>query len=79
MVILKVNIKFADESETVQTLDAAYEAAVRERKETFILVFNKFVELMNEKLNSKSQDEILSSSWWRWVSGNMREIGRYVN
>lgn len=66
-----------DESETVQSLEASYEAAVRERKETFILVFNKFVEVINEKFSSNSQDEILPSSWWRWVSGNMREIGRY--
>lgn len=79
MVFCKQRLIHTDESETVQSLESSYEAAVRERKETFILVFNKFVELMNEKLTSKSQDEILSSSWWRWVSGNMREIGRYVN
>jgi hypothetical protein len=67
-----------DESETVQSLEASYEAAVRERKETFILVFNKFSEVMNEKLSSVAQEKLLESSWWRWVSGNLREIGRYV-
>ena len=69
-----------DESESVQSLETAFEAAVRERKETFILVFNKFTEVMNDKLNSSQpQEDVLASTWWRWVSGNMREIGRHVS
>jgi hypothetical protein len=78
MVSFEYRLKHLDESETVQSLEESYEAAVRERKETFILVFNKFAEVMNEKLSSVAQDKLLTSSWWRWVSGNMREIGRYV-
>lgn len=55
--------------------EAAYESAVRERKEAFILVFQRFVEVMTEKLKLSGAED---DQWWRWVSGFMRETGRNV-
>ena len=76
MIIKKTYLQ--EESGNVNSLEGALEAAVRERKETFILVFNKFIEAMKEKFNKNSQEDLLASTWWRWVAGNMRETGRYV-
>ncbi|KAJ1340126.1 hypothetical protein BSLG_005263 [Batrachochytrium salamandrivorans] len=62
----------------IQTLEMAREAALREKKETFLLVFQKYVELTSSKLRQCMAEGIepTATPWWRWVVGFFREISR---
>ncbi|KAI8910107.1 MIF4G like-domain-containing protein [Gorgonomyces haynaldii] len=60
-----------NDGDDLGALTEANEAAIREKKETLILVFQRFVHVL-------SQPGIeIPSPWWRFVCGLMREIGRH--
>ena len=64
------------EIESVSNLESMLESANREQKEIFILVLQKFIQILSEKLTKDPQ--ALQSAWWKWVSESMREIARAV-
>ncbi|KAI8927873.1 armadillo-type protein [Entophlyctis helioformis] len=63
---------------TVPTLDAAFEAAQRDKKETFITFFQKYVEIAGAKVVHFEQQGLdpTTTPWWRWVVGFFREVTR---
>ena len=65
-----------DESEhNVHTLQAAYDAVIKEKKDTLIAVFQNFVNVLAQK----DLDQVYGTPLWRYISGLLREIGRYVS
>ncbi|KAL2918617.1 Nuclear cap-binding protein subunit 1 [Polyrhizophydium stewartii] len=67
----------ADDS-TVAVLEASREAAMREKKETLILVFQKYVELASAHTTACDAQGVdpTATPWWRWVVGFFREVSR---
>ncbi|KAL5038717.1 hypothetical protein BDV3_001940 [Batrachochytrium dendrobatidis] len=62
----------------IQALENAMEASLREKKETFVMVFQKYVELTSSKIRNCAAEgtDATSTSWWRWVVGFFREVSR---
>ncbi|KAI9205151.1 armadillo-type protein [Polychytrium aggregatum] len=62
----------------VQTLENSLSTTNREKKEAFILVFQRFIDLITRYIQSMESQGIVPQNtiWWRWVVGNFREVGR---
>ena len=73
-----MNTDAADGKNDVDALESSRESALREKKETFLLVLQKFVDLITQKLhtNDAKQIDTVATPWWRWVVGFFRELGR---
>ncbi|KAJ3185170.1 Nuclear cap-binding protein subunit 1 [Geranomyces variabilis] len=57
-------------------LDEARTTALREQKETFLHVFQKFIDVMAAAASSPPDSAFQSPAYARWVIGNMREVAR---
>ncbi|KAJ3297509.1 Nuclear cap-binding protein subunit 1 [Borealophlyctis nickersoniae] len=70
--------EMTDHSNELENLRLALENAGRERKEAFLGVFQKFVDVIHSKSKAMEAEGIdpTTTAWWRWVVGNMREVAR---
>jgi len=70
----------AMETDEISQLEEQYTQVIQEQKESFLLVFKRFVYVITEKIKSYEpmKGDITTTPWWRWVVGFMREIGRTV-
>ena len=68
------------ENEGLEKLEDALGKAQRDQKDCFLFVCQKFIDTIHAKIQEceGSGVDILSTTWWRWVSGFMRDILRSV-
>ncbi|KAJ3150102.1 Nuclear cap-binding protein subunit 1 [Geranomyces michiganensis] len=57
-------------------LDEARTTALREQKETFLHVFQKFVDVLAAAASSPPDSAFQNPAYARWIIGNMREVAR---
>ncbi|KND02543.1 uncharacterized protein SPPG_03001 [Spizellomyces punctatus DAOM BR117] len=62
----------------IQSLEENRQGALREQKEVFLHVFQRFVDAIRNKCRSLESQGIdpTRTAWYRWVMGNMREVAR---
>ncbi|TPX62408.1 hypothetical protein PhCBS80983_g00437 [Powellomyces hirtus] len=67
-----------DNADEITALDENRAAALREQKEVFLQVFQKFVDVIHAKIAvfNSAGTEPKSTPWFRWVVSNMREVAR---
>ncbi|KAJ3193157.1 Nuclear cap-binding protein subunit 1 [Irineochytrium annulatum] len=58
------------------TVQEALDGAIRDQKQSFILVFQKSAELLNTLLAAGPDADPTKTTQWRWISGLFRDIGR---
>eukprot|EP00842_Homolaphlyctis_polyrhiza_P003640 jgi/Hompol1/4277/HPOL_003575-RA len=70
--------ELTDDSSVIPGLEATRETCQREKKETFIMLFQKYVDVASEKVQlfDAQQLDVTVSPWWRWVVGFFREMSR---
>jgi len=64
--------------ESIAGIEKTQEAVIRDQKEAFICVFQRFVETTELKIKEFEKQNIdpVKTPWWRWVVGFIRDVGR---
>jgi len=64
--------------EAIAVIEKTQEAVIRDQKEAFICVFQRFVETTEIKIKEFERQNIdpVKTPWWRWVVGFIRDVGR---
>jgi len=64
--------------ESIASIERTQDAVIRDQKETFICVFQRFVETTEIKIKEFETQNIdpVKTPWWRWVVGFIRDVGR---
>jgi hypothetical protein len=63
--------------DNVHSLQNALEANKTEKREIFVYCFQQFIHVLTTKLTQNGPD-FVSSSYWFWVSGFMKQVARQV-
>ncbi|ORX59900.1 ARM repeat-containing protein [Piromyces finnis] len=64
--------------EAIAVIEKTQEAVIRDQKEAFICVFQRFVDTTEIKIKEFERQNIdpVKTPWWRWVVGFIRDVGR---
>ena len=69
------------EQDTLRLMENSLSTVTREQKEVFIVAYQKFVQVLQEKLTSSSTgSEDVETTWtYKWIFGWYREMMRLVS